>query len=103
MAAKRRLADAPQFDEVAELIKMAGNPSRLKMMYMLDQFHEVCVSDLSDVLDLSVSAVSQHLARLRSHGLVQPRRDAQTIYYRLGKHGFVDTLRRTYFRRWARR
>jgi DNA-binding transcriptional ArsR family regulator len=44
-----------------------------------------------------VSAVSQHLAKLRAYQLVAPRRDAQTIYYRLTDHKFNEKLRQNFF------
>ncbi|MCK4940011.1 MAG: helix-turn-helix transcriptional regulator [Rhodospirillaceae bacterium] len=44
---------------------------------------EKCVSDLEQIIGLSQSALSQHLARLRRDNLVSTRREAQTIYYSL--------------------
>lgn len=44
---------------------------------------EKCVSDLEEIIGLSQSALSQHLARLRRDNLVQTRREAQTIFYSL--------------------
>jgi len=96
-----QLADAPQIDEAAELMKLAGSSTRLKLLYLLDTLTEVSVSDISELLGVSVSAVSQHLAKLRAYGLVRSRRDAQTIYYRLGEHDFIGRLRQDYFEAWA--
>lgn len=93
--------DAPEIDETAELMKLAGNSTRLKLLYLLETLSEVSVSDLSELLGVSVSAVSQHLAKLRAHGLVASRRDAQTIYYRLADHDFNDRLREEFFGVWA--
>ncbi len=93
--------DAPQIDETAELMKLAGNSTRLKLLYLLETLNEVSVSDLSELLGVSVSAVSQHLAKLRAYGLVNSRRDAQTIYYRLAEHDFIGRLREEYFGAWA--
>jgi DNA-binding transcriptional ArsR family regulator len=95
------LADAQQIDETAELMKLAGNSTRLKLLYLLESLTEVSVSDLSELLGVSVSAVSQHLSKLRSRGLVISRRDAQTIYYRLAGHDFIGRLREEYFGAWA--
>jgi DNA-binding transcriptional ArsR family regulator len=95
------LADAQQIDETAELMKLAGNSTRLKLLFLLESLAEVSVSDLSELLGVSVSAVSQHLAKLRARGLVNSRRDAQTIYYRLAEHDFIGRLRQEYFGAWA--
>jgi len=95
------LADAPQIDDTAELMKLAGNSTRLKLLYLLESLTEVSVSDIAELLGVSVSAVSQHLAKLRARGLVISRREAQTIYYRLAEHDFIGRLREEYFGAWA--
>jgi DNA-binding transcriptional ArsR family regulator len=94
-------AEARGIDETAELMKLAGNSTRLKLLYLLDSMKELSVSDLADLLQVSVSAVSQHLAKLRARGLVNSRRDAQTIYYRLGESDFIGKLRAEFFEVWA--
>jgi DNA-binding transcriptional ArsR family regulator len=68
-SASVEVTDAPEIDETAELMKLAGNPTRLKLLYLLETLTEVSVSDLSELLSVSVSAVSQHLAKLRAHRL----------------------------------
>lgn len=75
------------FDEnnlgaVAGLLKALSNERRLKIVHVLSN-EEKCVGDLEQIIGLSQSALSQHLARLRRDGIVKTRRDAQTIYYSL--------------------
>jgi DNA-binding transcriptional ArsR family regulator len=100
-SANVEVTDAPKIDETAELMKLAGNSTRLKLLYLLESLTEVSVSDLAELLGVSVSAVSQHLSKLRARGLVNSRRDAQTIYYRLAEHDFIGRLREEYFGAWA--
>jgi DNA-binding transcriptional ArsR family regulator len=69
--------------EAAGLMSALGNESRLMILCMLAE-GECSVGDLNDVIPLSQSALSQQLARLRRQGLVETRREAQTIYYSLG-------------------
>lgn len=69
-------------EEVAGLLKVMSNSSRLLILCELNG-GERSVSALEDVVDLSQSALSQHLAKLREAGIVGTRRDAQTIYYSL--------------------
>lgn len=69
-------------EAAANLLKALSNEKRLLIVCVLYQ-GEKCVGDLEEVIGLSQSALSQHLARLRRDGLVQTRRDAQTIYYAL--------------------
>ena len=66
----------------AQLMKALGNESRLLILCYLDG-KELSVTQLINCLDLSQSALSQHLAVLRKDGLVNTRRESQTIYYSL--------------------
>ena len=68
--------------EAAGLMNALGNESRLMILCLLAE-GEQSVSDLNETIALSQSALSQQLARLRRQGLVQTRREAQTIYYSL--------------------
>jgi ArsR family transcriptional regulator, virulence genes transcriptional regulator len=68
--------------EAARLLKALGNEKRLMVLCLLAQ-GERSVGDLNAQVDLSQSALSQHLAVLRNDGLVRARRETQTIYYSL--------------------
>lgn len=68
--------------KAASLMKALGNESRLMILCSLAE-GECSVSELNESIPLSQSALSQQLARLRGQGLVETRRDSQTIYYRL--------------------
>lgn len=68
--------------EAVSLLKGLANESRLMIMCVLSE-GEVSVGQLNERIKLSQSALSQHLAVLREQGLVQTRRESQTIFYRL--------------------
>ena len=85
-------AFAPAIDELAEVLSVFANGTRLKLVTMMREHGELCVCDLACALDISVSAVSQHLAKLRAHRLVRFRRDAQTLYYSLTEHPLHTAL-----------
>ena len=70
-------------NEAARLLKALSNDRRLMIVCVLCN-EEKSVGELERIVDLSQSALSQHLARLRRDGIVKTRRDAQTIYYSLG-------------------
>jgi DNA-binding transcriptional ArsR family regulator len=72
-----------QAGEAAQLLKLLGNESRLLILCFLAVRGEMTVGELVDVVKLSQSALSQHLARLREDGLVVFRRDSQTLHYRV--------------------
>src|SRR5690606_9138202 len=68
--------------EAAKLLKALANERRLQVLCLLAG-GERSVGDINELLALSQSALSQHLAVLREEGLVDTRREAQTIYYSL--------------------
>jgi DNA-binding transcriptional ArsR family regulator len=64
------------------ILKSMANRHRLLILYTL-KGRECSAGELEEIVGLSQSALSQHLARLRKDGLVRTRRAAQTIFYRL--------------------
>ncbi len=66
----------------AELFKVFGDISRVKIMYELMK-SELCVSDIASKVGMSGSAVSHQLKVLRSAYLVRYRREGKTLYYSL--------------------
>ncbi len=69
-------------EDAASLLRAMAHGARLRVLCELSG-GERRVGDLVRASGLSQSALSQHLARLREEGLVDTRRDAQTIFYRL--------------------
>jgi DNA-binding transcriptional ArsR family regulator len=67
-------------DSAAALLSLLANGKRLTIVEaLLDK--EMSVGAIAEKVDLSQSALSQHLAKLRSMNLVETRRDRQMIYY----------------------
>ena len=64
----------------SNVLKAMGNEKRLRILNVLRR-QEMSVGELEKVMDLSQSALSQHLAILRREGIVKTRRKAQTIFY----------------------
>ena len=69
--------------EAASLLKLLANENRLLILCRLVVAGEMSVGDLADAVDLSQSALSQHLAKMRGDGLVATRREAQTVFYHI--------------------
>lgn len=70
--------------DAARLMNALGNESRLMILCMLAE-GEQSVGALNEAIPLSQSALSQQLARLRRQGLVETRRESQTIFYSLSE------------------
>lgn len=73
------------FTRLSDILALAGNEARLKILYLLEEEKELCPCDLADILDMSVPAVSQHLRKLKDGNIVETRKEGQTIYYTLTK------------------
>jgi DNA-binding transcriptional ArsR family regulator len=71
------------FDYLANGLSLVGNTVRLKILYLLFQEKRLCVCDLSDILGMNISAISQHLRKMKDRNLLESERDAQTIIYSL--------------------
>ncbi|WP_417602597.1 ArsR/SmtB family transcription factor [Owenweeksia hongkongensis] len=71
------------FDYLANGLSLAGNSVRLKILYLIFKEKRLCVCDLSDILGMNISAISQHLRKMKDRSLLETERDAQTIFYSL--------------------
>ena len=91
--------------EAASFLKSIANDRRLIILCELAK-GERTVGELEAVVDLSQSALSQHLAKLRDAGLVATRRESQSIHYSLADTGVsqvIGVLRDVYCRPARRR
>jgi ArsR family transcriptional regulator len=92
------VADRPQ--ELAELFKAVADPTRLRLVKLLaESSRSLCVNALTARLEVSQSAVSQHLRVLRQAGLVSGERRGNRVHYSLDERRiaqvtrlFMDTL-----------
>ncbi len=67
----------------SSLLEIVANQTRLNILLLLHTEGRLCVCDLSDILNLSVSAISQHLRKMRDRDFIFSKKEAQTIYYSL--------------------
>ncbi|MGY3725616.1 transcriptional regulator, ArsR family [Granulicatella balaenopterae] len=69
-------------DALADFFKLMGDPTRLKLLItLLDG--EACVSDLSDKLNMTLSAISHQLKLLKLAKVVKARKEGKSVYYSL--------------------
>ncbi|WP_413283800.1 ArsR/SmtB family transcription factor [Vibrio sp. MA40-2] len=78
--------------QAVALLKAMANERRLQILCILHD-QELSVGELCAKLNLSQSALSQHLAWLRRDGLVTTRKEAQTVYYSLHSHEVKEMIR----------
>ncbi|MBI3134739.1 MAG: helix-turn-helix transcriptional regulator [Bacteroidetes bacterium] len=73
------------FGYLSNSLELAGNNVRLKILFLLYEEKRLCVCDISDILGMTISAVSQHLRKLKDRKLILTDREAQTIFYSITK------------------
>jgi DNA-binding transcriptional ArsR family regulator len=73
------------FDYLSNGLELVGNNVRLKILFLFYEEKRLCVCDISDILGMTISAVSQHLRKLKDRKLIETEREAQTIFYSLTK------------------
>ena len=77
--------------DLAELFKMFGGSTRVKILYALLE-SELCVCDIARLLNVSQSAVSHQLRVLKGGKLVKFRREGKTLFYSLADDHVVGIL-----------
>lgn len=78
---RTELNKVDNFQAVAEIFKQLGDPTRVRIFWLLCHCEE-CVINISTMLEMSSPAVSHHLRPLRNSGLVVSRRSGKEVYYR---------------------
>ena len=69
--------------EMAQVLALAGNEVRLKILLLLQVEEKLCVCDLSEILEMKIPAVSQHLRKMKDARMVYTQREGTVIFYYL--------------------
>jgi ArsR family transcriptional regulator len=80
---RRALSEDNGLEKRLRLHRLLSGETRYKILKLLADLNELCVCDLAEILETTVSAVSHQLKVLRNAGVVATRRQGQTIYYSL--------------------
>ncbi len=81
--------------EAAEMLKVMGHPLRIKIAQKLEQ-GEMNVGQLAEAVGIAQSVTSQHLKAMKVRGLVKARREANCVYYSIGRaevHKIIHCIR----------
>ena len=89
-AVRTQLPDEEQLYDLAELYKVFGDSTRIKILYVLFE-SEMCVCDIAQLLGMTQSAISHQLRSLKQAKLVKSRREGKTVFYSLAD-GHVSTI-----------
>ena len=77
---------------LANALSLAGNSVRLKILFLLQEEGQLCPCDLSDILGMNISAISQHLRKLKDGRIIEFKKTGQTIFYSV-RSEYSDVLR----------
>ena len=89
-AVNAQMPDEEILYDLAELFKVFGDSTRIKILYVLFE-SEMCVCDIAQLLNMNQSALSHQLRVLKQSKLVKYRRDGKTVFYSLAD-GHVRTI-----------
>ena len=89
-----KMPDETRIAAVAEAMKQLGDPTRLRIFWLLCHTEE-CVIDIAALTGMSSPAVSHHLRILKSAGLLTSRREGKEMYYRAADTKLVLKLHHT--------
>ncbi len=91
-AVKKELLESDIYYNLSETFNALGSNTRVKILHVLSK-EELCVCDISAILDMSISAISHQLRILRNIKLVKYRKEGKVVYYSLDDDHVVKLLR----------
>ncbi|MBI5005305.1 MAG: winged helix-turn-helix transcriptional regulator [Candidatus Lloydbacteria bacterium] len=90
---KKELGNKDAILACAQEFNMVGDPTRLKICYLLCRHKELSVGDIAEVVGVSISAVSHTLRKLQKADMVESRRESRAVYYKLKKSPVVEVMK----------
>lgn len=81
-AVKKVMPDEDVLYDLADLYKVFADSTRIRILYVLSE-EEMCVCDIANILNMTVSAISHQLKILKQSRLVKYRREGKTVFYSL--------------------
>lgn len=88
---KEDMPDEDTLYDLADLYKIFGDSTRIKIMYLLLR-SEMCVCDIADVLNMNQSAISHQLRVLKQNKLVKNKREGKSVIYSLADQHVMSIL-----------
>lgn len=90
---KKELQNEKALLKCAQEFNMVGDPTRLKICYLLCRHKELSVGEIAKIIGVSISAVSHTLRKLKEANFVEDRRDFRHVYYQLKQSPLVAILK----------
>lgn len=87
---RKALLDQSELNQLERKLKILGNRTRLNILSFLGE-RDLCVHDLSALLEMSQSAVSHQLKQLYTEGVLERTKDGRVVYYSLANEE-IDSI-----------
>lgn len=85
---QKKLAEiSSEIGEKSRFYRFGSDPTRLKIIYLLKLYKELCPTDISQVLNISMSAISHQLGLLERGGLVKKMKMGKVVCYTITPKG----------------
>ena len=85
--------DKQTMEQIAELFKAFGDPTRVEILSLLMVHSELCVNDITETMTVTQSAISHQLRILKQMHLIKSRRDGKNILYSLADDHVLTILK----------
>jgi len=92
-AFKKELKNNEAIESCAREFGVVGDPTRLKICYLLCRHKEFSVGEIAELIGVSISAVSHTLRKLQEADIVENRRDFRNVYYQLKKSPLSEMVK----------
>lgn len=92
---QKELRNEKAITTCAEQFGLVGDPTRMKICWLLCEHPELRVGEMAVILGVSISVVSHSLKKLRENNLVELRRDHKNVFYKLANTSFNKILKKT--------
>lgn len=90
---KRELENKKKLIRCAKEFGILGDLNRLRICYLLCRYKELSVSEIAEILGVSVSAVSHTLRKLKEIDLVKSRKITRNVYYRINPKPIIKLIK----------
>lgn len=90
---QKELQDNAKIEACAEKFGTTGDPTRMKICYLLCHHPELAVSEIAEIIGSPISTVSHSLKKLKEIQVVDQRRQAKQILYSLSKNKFASVIK----------
>jgi len=88
----KKVVDNTRVEYLEEMFKVLASRTRLKILFALSSVSELCVCELTKVLDMEISSISHQLRRLKQFDIVKSRKEGKAIYYSLKNCDHVQLI-----------